>query len=140
MPEMPKRRLETVPNPSPGRTYLVRMVAPEFTCVCPRTAQPDFATIVVEYAPGEALVELKALKLYLWSWRDEGIFHEAVVNRILDDIVAAATPRWVRVTGLFRIRGGITTSVVAEGGRRPDDLPSFPDGSLGTAGIAAEGR
>jgi 7-cyano-7-deazaguanine reductase len=140
MPESTRRSLETVPNPAPGRTYLVRMVAPEFTCVCPRTGQPDFATIVLEYAPGESLVELKALKLYLWSWRDEGIFHEAVVNRIADDFVAAARPVWLRVTGLFRVRGGIVTSVVAESGRRPDDLPSFPDGTLGPAGIAGESR
>lgn len=140
MSERPRRTLETVPNPAPGRTYLVRMVAPEFTCVCPRTAQPDFATIVLEFAPGDALVELKALKLYLWSWRDEGIFHEAVVNRILDDVVAAAHPTWLRVTGLFRVRGGITTSVVAESGRRPHDLPSFPDGTVGPPAAHGEDR
>ena len=119
MPSQPSRDLETVPNPAPERVYRVRMVAPEFTCVCPRTGQPDFATIVVEYAPGEKLIELKALKLYLWSWRDAGIFHEAVVNRILDDLSAAAPPRWISVAGFFKVRGGITTTVVAERGTRP---------------------
>ena len=95
------------------------MVAPEFTAVCPRTGQPDFGTVVVEYQPGETLVELKALKLYLWSWRDEGIFHEAVTNRILDDLVAACAPRWIRVTGFFKVRGGITTTVTASSGPTP---------------------
>ena len=126
MPSQPSRDLETVPNPAPERVYRVRMVAPEFTCVCPRTGQPDFATIVVEYAPGEKLIELKALKLYLWSWRDAGIFHEAVVNRILDDLSAAAPPRWISVAGFFKVRGGITTTVVAERGTRPDGFPTFP--------------
>ncbi len=120
----PSRTLETVPNPAPGRVYRVRMVAPEFTCVCPRTGQPDFATLVIEYAPAERLVELKALKLYLWSWREEGIFHEAVVNRVLDDLVAAAAPRWLSVTGFFKVRGGITTTVSAATGPEPDGLPA----------------
>lgn len=126
MPSVPSRRLETVPNPAPGRTYRVRMVAPEFTCLCPRTGQPDFATIVVEYAPGPVVIELKSLKQYLWSWRDERIFHEGVVNSVLEDIVAAATPTWTRVTGFFKVRGGITTTVVAVGGVAPPDLPEFP--------------
>ena len=124
MPTRPSREIEVVPNPAPGRLYRVRIVAPEFTCLCPRTGQPDFATIVVEYAPGEGLVELKALKLYLWSFRDEGIFHEAVVDRVLSDLSAAARPRWMRVTGFFRVRGGITTTVTAATGPEPPDLPA----------------
>ncbi len=124
MPTRPSRDLEVVPNPAPGRTYRVRVVAPEFTCLCPRTGQPDFATIVVEYAPGEGLIELKSLKLYLWSFRDEGVFHEAVVNRILEDLAGAARPRWMRVTGYFRVRGGITTTVTAATGPEPADLPA----------------
>ncbi len=125
MPSAPSRQLDTVPNPAPGRTYRVRMVAPEFTCLCPRTGQPDFATIVVEYAPRERVIELKSLKLYLWSWRDERIFHEGVVNKVLDDVVAAADPAWARVTGFFNVRGGITTTVVAARGAAPPDLPEF---------------
>ena len=127
MTHPPPRELETVPNPSTGRRYGVRMVAPEFTCVCPRTGQPDFATIVVEYIPGPRIVELKSLKLYLWSWRGEGIFHEEVVNRILDDLSSAAEPEWMRVTGLFRVRGGITTSVAAHTSPPPADRPEFAD-------------
>ncbi len=125
MPSQPSRTLETVPNPAPGRRYRVRMVAPEFTCLCPRTGQPDFATLVLDYVPGARLLELKALKLYLWGWRDEGIFHEAVVNRVLDDAVAAAAPQWLRVTGFFKVRGGITTTVVAATGTCPPDVPEF---------------
>ena len=127
MPTAPSRRLEIVPNPEPGRAYLVRMVCPEFTCVCPRTGQPDFATLVVEYQPGDGLIELKSLKLYLWSWRDEGIFHEAVVNRVLDDLAGAARPRWMRIGGFFRVRGGITTTVVAATGPAPAGVPELPD-------------
>ena len=119
MPSRPGRTLETVENPAAERAYLVRMVAPEFTAVCPRTGQPDFGTIVVEYQPASRLVELKALKLYLWSFRDEGIFHEAVTNRILDDLLAACEPRWMRVTGFFKVRGGITTTVSAASGPAP---------------------
>ena len=127
MPTRPARDLETVPNPAPARPYRVRMVAPEFTCLCPKTGQPDFATIVIEYVPGAHLVELKSLKLYLWSWRDEGIFHEAVVNRVLDDFAAAAAPVWIRVTGFFKVRGGITTTVVAAAGTPPEGMPEFPE-------------
>jgi 7-cyano-7-deazaguanine reductase len=130
MPTEPSRTLETVENPALGRPYLVRMVAPEFTAVCPRTGQPDFGTIVVEYQPAERLVELKALKLYLWSFRDEGIFHEAVTNRILDDLFSACHPRWIRVTGFFKVRGGITTTVSASTGPPPDgvSLETTPPG------------
>ena len=121
MASKPSRDLETVPNPAPGRPYVVRMEIPEFTCLCPRTGQPDFATLWVEYVPGPRLLELKGVKLYVWSWRDEGIFHEAIVNRMLDDLVAAADPRWMRITGDFRVRGGIATTVAVEHGTRPPD-------------------
>lgn len=127
MATRPDRALETVPNPAPDRPYLVRMVCPEFTCLCPRTGQPDFATFVIEYLPGPVLVELKGLKLYLWSWRDEGAFHEAVTNQILDDFVAAASPRYVRIAGFFKVRGGITTTVHAQAGARPEWLSALPD-------------
>lgn len=127
MPEPPSRALETVPNPAPDRVYRVRLVAPEFTCLCPRTGQPDFATLQIEYVPGPWLIELKSLKLYLWSFRGEGMFHEAVVNRVLDDLDAAAAPVWVQVTGFFRIRGGITTAVTSSRGELPPGCPPVPD-------------
>ncbi len=113
MSTRPSRELETEPNPTPGRDYLVEMECPEFTCVCPRTGQPDFATIHVSYVPDQVIVELKSLKLYLWSYRDEGAFHEAVVNGILDDLVAACRPRRMTVVGDFMVRGGIRTRVTA---------------------------
>ncbi len=106
--------LETFPNPNPERDYVIRFACPEFTCLCPKTGQPDFATIRVEYVPDALCVELKSWKLYLWSYRDEGAFHEAVTNRILDDLVAATKPRRARVEGDFNVRGGIHTVVVAE--------------------------
>ncbi|MDN5939769.1 MAG: preQ(1) synthase [Salinisphaera sp.] len=106
--------LETFPNPAPGRDYWIRMRMPEFTCLCPRTGQPDFATLHLEYIPDALCVELKSLKLYIWSFRDQGAFHEAVTNRILEDLVAATAPRFMRLTAEFFVRGGITTSVVAE--------------------------
>ena len=109
----PSRRLETFANPSPARDYEIRFECPEFTCICPMTGQPDFATIRISYVPDKLCVELKSLKLYLWSYRDEGAFHEAVTNRILDDLVAALEPRKVEVTGDFYVRGGIHTVVVA---------------------------
>jgi len=108
------RTLETFANPRPGRDYLIRFECPEFTCLCPKTGQPDFATIRVEYVPDELCVELKSWKLYLWSYRDQGAFHEAVTNRILDDLVAAVSPRRARVEGEFKVRGGIYTTVIAE--------------------------
>jgi 7-cyano-7-deazaguanine reductase len=120
MPSVPSKTLETVPNPHPDRDYEVSMVADEFTCVCPMTGQPDFATIRIRYVPDQRLVELKSLKLYLWSYRQEGAFHEDVTNRILDDFVTAARPRWVEVTGDFKIRGGIKTDVRATYGKRPE--------------------
>ena len=113
MSTRPTKTLETFPNPRPGRDYVIRFDCPEFTCLCPKTGQPDFATIVVEYVPDQLCVELKSWKLYLWSFRDEGAFHEAVTNQILDDLIAAIAPRRLRVEGAFKVRGGITTTVVA---------------------------
>jgi 7-cyano-7-deazaguanine reductase len=114
MATKPTKNLETFANPRPEREYLIAFDCPEFTCLCPLTGQPDFARIRIEYVPAETCVELKSLKLYLWSYRDEGAFHEAVTNRILDDLVAAVRPRRMKVVGDFAVRGGITTIVTAE--------------------------
>lgn len=116
MPLTPSRALVTVPNPSPGRDYQVEIVTPEFTCMCPVTGQPDFATITVTYVPDRTLVELKSLKQYYWSYRDVGAYHEAVTNQILDDLVAALAPRRMRVEAKFNVRGGLYTTVTAEHG------------------------
>lgn len=113
MPTKPSRSLETFPNPKPERDYTIRFECPEFTCLCPMTGQPDFATIRIEYVPDVLCLELKALKLYLWSYRDEGAFHEAVTNKILDDLVAACRPRSMTVVGDFFVRGGIHSVVTA---------------------------
>ena len=113
MPSAPSRELVALPNPHPGRDYEVRCETPEFTCVCPMTGQPDFATVTVTYVPGEHIVELKSLKLYLWSFRQEGAFHEDVTNRILDDLVAAIVPRRITVRTDWNVRGGIHTVVEA---------------------------
>ena len=121
MTSRPSRTLETFDNPHPGRNYVITFDCPEFTCVCPRTGQPDFATIRIRYVPDRLCVELKSLKLYLWSYRQEGAFHEDVTNRILDDLVEAILPREMTVEGDFKTRGGIHTVVVA---RHPDALPS----------------
>jgi 7-cyano-7-deazaguanine reductase len=110
----PSRDLVTFPNPRPERDYTIRFDCPEFTCLCPMTGQPDFAEIVIEYTPDQLCVESKSLKLYLWSYRDEGAFHEAVTNRILDDLARVTQPRWMKVTGHFSVRGGISTVVTAE--------------------------
>ncbi len=118
MPSQPSKKLETFDNPRPGRGYEIRFDCPEFTCVCPMTGQPDFATIRISYTPLAKCVELKSLKLYLWSYRDEGAFHEAVTNQILDDLVGALAPRSITVEGDFMVRGGIRTIVTA---RYPDD-------------------
>ena len=104
-------QLETFANPSPGRDYTIEIVCPEFTSLCPVTGQPDFGTITFTYTPGERCVELKSLKLYLWSYRDEGAFHEAVTNRIANDLIAAIDPRFIEVEGDFYVRGGISTKV-----------------------------
>jgi 7-cyano-7-deazaguanine reductase len=114
VPSEPSRDLVTVPNPKPERDYEVRCETAELTCLCPVTGQPDFATVVITYVPDELLVELKSLKLYLWSFRDQGAFHEAVTNRILDDLVAAAAPRRMTVQTVWNVRGGITTTVTAQ--------------------------
>jgi len=114
----PSKTLETFPNPNPKRAYEIRFETDEFTCICPMTGQPDFASITITYVPGKLCVELKSLKLYLWSYRDEGAFHEAVTNRICDDLVAAIAPRYARIEGDFKIRGGIRTIVTAEHGKR----------------------
>ncbi|NVB42311.1 NADPH-dependent 7-cyano-7-deazaguanine reductase QueF [Pseudenhygromyxa sp. WMMC2535] len=113
MSSQPSRELETFPNPRSERAYEIRFDCPEFTCLCPKTGQPDFATIRIRYSPAARCVELKSLKLYLWSFRDTGAFHEAVTNQILDDLVAAISPRWMVVEGDFMVRGGIHTVVEA---------------------------
>ncbi len=114
MATQPSKQLETFPNPSPDRDYEIAMECQEFTCVCPRTGQPDFAIIRIRYIPAMRCVELKSLKLYLWSYRNEGAFHEAVINRILDDLVRACDPKSMTVVGDFNIRGGIHTTITAE--------------------------
>jgi 7-cyano-7-deazaguanine reductase len=114
MTTRPSRAIETFPNPHPQRDYQIAFEAPEFTCLCPMTGQPDFATIRIRYVPDQKCVELKSLKLYLWSYRDEGAFHEAVTNRIADDIIAAIDPRFLEVEGDFYVRGGISTKVKVE--------------------------
>jgi 7-cyano-7-deazaguanine reductase len=114
MSTRPSKSLETFPNPQPGRDYTIRIKAPEFTCLCPKTGQPDFATLHLEYVADKLCVELKALKLYLWSFRDEGAFHERATNEILDDLVKATKPRFMRLTAEWYVRGGIYTTVVAE--------------------------
>ncbi len=113
-PRPSKRILETFPNPEPGRDYTIRMRIPEFTCLCPKTGQPDFATLQLEYVPDTKCVELKSLKLYIWSFRNQGAFHEAVTNRIVDDLGGLLRPRFIRLTADFNVRGGIFTTVVAE--------------------------
>jgi len=107
----PTKQLDTFPNPKRERDYHIAFDCPEFTCLCPITGQPDFATILIDYVPDALCVELKSLKLYLWSYRNEGAFHEAVTNQICDDIVAAIAPRSITVTGRFLVRGGISTTV-----------------------------
>ena len=115
-------RLETFPNPRRGRAYTITHNCPEFTSLCPKTGQPDFGTIRISYVPDRLCVELKSLKLYLWSFRDEGAFHEAVTNRICDDLVRALEPRWLEVIGDFAVRGGIHTVVTARHGERPANM------------------
>jgi 7-cyano-7-deazaguanine reductase len=117
MATRPSKQLDTFANPRRGREYQIAFECPEFTCLCPMTGQPDFATILINYVPDELCVELKSLKLYLWSYRDEGAFHEAVTNQICDDLVKAITPRSITVTGKFWMRGGITTTVTVTAGK-----------------------
>jgi 7-cyano-7-deazaguanine reductase len=119
MPSQPSKDLETFDNPQPERDYTIRIRIPEFTCLCPKTGQPDFAEMTLEYVPDKRCVELKALKMYVWSFRDQGAFHEAVTNEILGDLVNATQPRFMRLSAEFNVRGGIYTTVVAE--HRADD-------------------
>ena len=114
MATQPSQELELFPNPQPERDYTIRITIPEFTCLCPKTGQPDFATLLLEYIPDQQCVELKSLKMYVWSFRDEGAFHEAVTNEILDDLVNATAPRFMRLSAIFNVRGGIDTTVIAE--------------------------
>lgn len=114
MTTIPSKKFETFDNPKPNRDYTIHIDIPEFTCLCPMTGQPDFATLHLAYVPERLCVELKSLKLYIWSFRDEGAFHEAVTNRILDDLVEALQPRFARLTARFNVRGGLHAQVVAE--------------------------
>jgi 7-cyano-7-deazaguanine reductase len=114
MPNKPSKQLETFVNPAAQRDYHIQMEIPEFTCLCPKTGQPDFAVLVLDYVPDKLCVELKSLKLYIWSYRNEGAFHEAVTNKILDDLAKATRPRFMRLTAKWYVRGGIFTNVVAE--------------------------
>ena len=131
MSSQPSKSLETFANPAPGRDFVIHMEVPEFTCLCPLTGQPDFASIIIDYIPDATCVELKSLKLYMWSYRNEGAFHEAVTNRIVDDLVAASAPRFARVTAKWYVRGGIFTNVIVEHRKPgwtpapPVDLPAF---------------
>ena len=121
----PSTDLVTFPNPAPDRDYTIRMSLPEFTCLCPVTGQPDFATLELEYVPDRLCVELKSLKLYIWSFRDRGAFHEAVTNEIVDRLASAVHPRFMRLTARFNVRGGIYTTVVAER-RKEGWIPAPP--------------
>jgi 7-cyano-7-deazaguanine reductase len=117
----PSKQLDTFANPNPRRGYEIAFDCPEFTCLCPLTGQPDFARISIRYIPSATCVESKSLKLYLWSYREEGAFHEAVTNQILDDLVKVLRPRWLQVVGSFSVRGGISAVITATHGRRPRD-------------------
>ena len=114
MSSQPSKELQTFVNPQPDRDFTIRIDIPEFTCLCPMTGQPDFATLHLEYIADKLCVELKSLKMYVWAFRDEGAFHEAVTNQILDDLVSELSPRFMRLTARFNVRGGIYTTVVAE--------------------------
>lgn len=125
MSTQPNTDLETFPNPNPERDYTIRIDTPEFTCLCPKTGQPDFATLTLEYVPNESCIELKSFKLYIWSYRDKGSFHEAVTNSILEDLIKACDPRFMRLSAEFNVRGGVYTTVVAE--HKADNWePSIP--------------
>lgn len=128
----PSKTLDVFDNPNPERDYLIHLQLPEFTCLCPLTGQPDFAAFTIDYIPDRLCVELKSLKLYAWSFRDEGAFHEAVTNRVLGDLAAAASPRFVRVTARWGVRGGIFTNIVVE--HRQRGWKPLPPVSLATFG------
>ncbi len=123
MPTPPANTLETFPNPAPQRDFHIHMEIPEFTCLCPKTGQPDFATLLLDYIPDATCIELKSLKLYIWSFRNTGCFHEDVSNRILDDLASVTDPRYMRLTARFYVRGGVFTTVVAEH-RKPGWMPA----------------
>ena len=125
MTTKPTKELETFLNPHPENDYVIRIRVPEFTCLCPKTGQPDFATIDIEYVADKACVELKSLKLYMWAFRDSGAFHEAVTNEILADLRGLLNPRFIRITGEFNVRGGIYTTIIAEH-RDPSWTPPTP--------------
>ncbi len=127
MPTKPSRQLETFANPAPARDFRIHMEIPEFTCLCPKTGQPDFATLLLDYVPDRLCIELKSLKLYIWSFRNEGAFHEAVTNRILDDLVHATRPRYMHLTARFYVRGGIFTTVSARHIRRGFSAARIPE-------------
>jgi 7-cyano-7-deazaguanine reductase len=134
MPTKPSRDLETFSNPAPARDFRIHMEIPEFTCLCPKTGQPDFATLILDYVPDRLCVELKSLKLYIWSFRNEGAFHEAVTNRILDDLVRATKPRYMRLTARFYVRGGVFTTVTVQHIKRGFRLAAMPEMPLLEAG------
>ncbi|OGQ05978.1 MAG: NADPH-dependent 7-cyano-7-deazaguanine reductase QueF [Deltaproteobacteria bacterium RIFCSPLOWO2_01_44_7] len=122
MSSEPSKNIEVFPNPYPERNYVVHCECPEFTCLCPRTGQPDFATIHIRYVPAKMCFELKALKNYLWSFRNEGAFHEKVANQILNDLVYVVEPSWMEIQAVFSVRGGITTTVTATHGEKSRDI------------------
>ncbi len=124
MPSTAATSLELFDNPNPDRDYTIRVRIPEFTCLCPKTGQPDFATLYLDYVPDRRCIELKSLKIYIWSYRDQGAFHEAVTNKILDDLAAACAPRYMRITAEFNVRGGLYTNVVAEHRARGWEAPA----------------
>ena len=130
MSTQPSRELETFPNPAPARDFRIHMEIPEFTCLCPKTGQPDFATLILDYVPDKRCIELKSLKLYIWSFRNEGAFHEAVTNRILGDLVRATKPRYMRLEAKFNVRGGIFTTVSARHCKRGFRAAAIPELSL----------
>lgn len=138
MPAKPNRRLDTFANPTPRRDYRIHMEIPEFTCLCPKTGQPDFATLELDYVPDRLCIELKSLKLYIWSFRNEGAFHEAVTNRMLDDLVKAARPRFMRLTARFYVRGGIFTTVIAE--HRKSGWKPVPSADLALLPVSSSTR
>lgn len=136
MSTKPSKTLQTFPNPEPGRDYVVHIEIPEFTCLCPLTGQPDFAHLALDYIPEKKNLELKALKLYMWSFRDQGVFHEAVTNKLLNDMVKAIAPRFMRLTARWYVRGGIFTTVIAEHrakGWKPQPVVALPEFDLQTS-------
>jgi 7-cyano-7-deazaguanine reductase len=138
MPSKPSKKLDSFPNPAPKRDYLIHFDIPEFTCLCPLTGQPDFAHFKVDYVADKNCVELKSLKNYMWSFRNEGAFHEAVTNKILDELVEVTSPRFMRVTARWYVRGGIFTNVVVEHrkkGWKPAEIVSFPSQATGSATV-----